>query len=61
MDVTREFVSIQMRIFHSDTSQEAIRSREYSTKSDVFSFGVVIWEIFEVREVKIEKWSFDIS
>ncbi|PRP73093.1 putative leucine-rich repeat receptor-like protein kinase [Planoprotostelium fungivorum] len=28
-------------------SPEAIRSREYSTKSDVFSFGVVIWEIFE--------------
>ncbi|PRP82637.1 putative leucine-rich repeat receptor-like protein kinase [Planoprotostelium fungivorum] len=29
---------------------EAIRDRFYSTKSDVFSFGVVIWEILEIKE-----------
>ncbi|PRP86395.1 CLL6 clavata1-like receptor S/T protein kinase protein, partial [Planoprotostelium fungivorum] len=29
---------------------EAITSREYSIKSDVFSFGVVMWEVLEVRE-----------
>ncbi|PRP72821.1 serine/threonine-protein kinase CTR1-like, partial [Planoprotostelium fungivorum] len=34
---------------------EAITSREYSIKSDVFSFGVVIWEVLEVREPWEEK------
>ncbi|PRP84531.1 hypothetical protein PROFUN_05866 [Planoprotostelium fungivorum] len=31
-------------------SPEAITSRQYSTKSDVFSFGVVMWEIIQVRD-----------
>ncbi|PRP79105.1 hypothetical protein PROFUN_11661, partial [Planoprotostelium fungivorum] len=31
-------------------SPEAISKREYSTKSDVFSFGVVIWEILTGQE-----------
>ncbi|PRP76169.1 putative leucine-rich repeat receptor-like protein kinase [Planoprotostelium fungivorum] len=31
-------------------SPEAIRDRKYSTKSDVFSFGVVMWEIVEADE-----------
>ncbi|PRP73159.1 putative leucine-rich repeat receptor-like protein kinase [Planoprotostelium fungivorum] len=29
---------------------EAISDRQYSIKSDMFSFGVVIWEILQVRE-----------
>ncbi|PRP84455.1 putative Leucine-rich repeat receptor protein kinase EXS precursor [Planoprotostelium fungivorum] len=29
---------------------EALKERQYSTKSDVWSFGVVIWEIIEVSE-----------
>ncbi|PRP82068.1 hypothetical protein PROFUN_03758 [Planoprotostelium fungivorum] len=31
-------------------SPEAISKREYSTKSDAFSFGVVIWEILTCKE-----------
>ncbi|PRP84098.1 hypothetical protein PROFUN_04089 [Planoprotostelium fungivorum] len=31
-------------------SPEAIRDRKYSTKSDVFSYGVVMWEILEATE-----------
>ncbi|PRP88101.1 hypothetical protein PROFUN_04192 [Planoprotostelium fungivorum] len=31
-------------------SPEAITERKYSTKSDVFSFGVVVWELFEERD-----------
>ncbi|PRP86359.1 hypothetical protein PROFUN_05500 [Planoprotostelium fungivorum] len=31
-------------------SPEAITENKYSTKSDVFSFGVVVWEIFEEKD-----------
>lgn len=31
-------------------SPEAIQNHQYSTKSDVFSFGVVVWEIISNEE-----------
>lgn len=31
-------------------SPEAVMSRSYSTKSDVYAFGIVIWEILTVEE-----------
>lgn len=36
---------------------EAIYEDEYSTKSDVYAFGVVIWEIFSQGELPLSKLS----
>lgn len=34
---------------------EAVYEDEYSTKSDVYAFGVVIWEIFNQGELPFSK------
>ena len=39
------------------TAPEAIKFRSYSTSSDVWSFGILLWEIMSFADKPYEDWN----